>query len=110
RGVTVLFGRSGSGKTTLLRCLAGLEQGTGSLHFRGECWQDLQTYVPTHRRPIGYVFQEASLFPHQDVRANLMFGYQRIPAAQRRIAFDEAVQLLGIENLLSRNPQTLSGG
>ena len=61
RGVTALFGHSGSGKTTLLRCIAGLEHAAqGRLSFNGEVWQDEGIWVPTHRRPIGYVFQEAS--------------------------------------------------
>ena len=64
RGVTVLFGPSGSGKTTLLRCLAGLEEAQhGELSWGDEVWQSGASFVPTHRRPIGYVFQEASLLP-----------------------------------------------
>lgn len=110
KGVTVLFGRSGCGKTTLLRSLAGLEKAKGKLCFRNETWQDDKNFLPTHQRQIGYVFQEASLFSHLDVRANLEFGYRRIPVSQRRIIFDEAVQLLGIESLLPRQTQTLSGG
>jgi len=65
RGVTALFGHSGSGKTTLLRCLAGLERAPrGFLSVNGEVWQDEKCWMPTHKRPLGYVFQEASLFPH----------------------------------------------
>ena len=109
-GVTVLFGRSGCGKTTLLRALAGLEKTDGVLHFGEHIWQDKKTFLPTHQRPIAYVFQEASLFSHLDVRANLEFGYQRIPLSQRRIAFDDAVQLLGVDALLQRKTQHLSGG
>src|SRR5690606_30027892 len=68
RGVTALFGRSGSGKTTLLRCLAGLERAPrGRLLVDGEVWQDAGRWLPTHRRPLGYVFQEASLFEHLSV-------------------------------------------
>jgi molybdate transport system ATP-binding protein len=109
-GVTVLFGRSGCGKTTLLRALAGLEKPQGVLHFREQVWQDTKSFLPTHQRPIAYVFQEASLFAHLDVRANLEFGYQRIPLSQRRITFDDAVQLLGVDTLLQRKTQQLSGG
>ena len=113
RGVTALFGHSGSGKTTLLRCVAGLEPAArGRLVVNGECWQDdaRRIRVPTHRRALGYVFQEASLFPHLSVRRNLEFGLRRIPAAARRVPLDHAVALLGIEALLERMPDRLSGG
>ena len=113
RGVTALFGPSGSGKTTLLRCLAGLERASnGYLEVNGEIWQDdsIGIYLPTHRRPLGYVFQEASLFPHLDVRRNLEYGWKRIPATQRRVGFDQAVELVGIGPLLARDPARLSGG
>ncbi|WP_111413963.1 molybdenum ABC transporter ATP-binding protein [Billgrantia lactosivorans] len=110
RGVTALFGRSGSGKTTLLRCLAGLERGDGWLTVNGCRWQDRDHFLPVHRRPLGYVFQEASLFPHLRVRDNLRYGYRRVEASQRRVDFDETVRLLGVEALLSRYPQALSGG
>ncbi|MBK1691013.1 molybdenum ABC transporter ATP-binding protein [Ectothiorhodospira mobilis] len=110
-GVTALFGRSGSGKTTLLRCLAGLEAAhSGQLIFRGETWQDGPWQLPVHRRPLGYVFQEARLFPHLNVRRNLTYGQRRIPGAQRRVAFDETVHLLGLEALLERSAEALSGG
>jgi molybdate transport system ATP-binding protein len=110
RGVTALFGRSGSGKTTLLRCLAGLERSEGWLSVSGCRWQDREHFLPVHRRPLGYVFQESSLFPHLRVRDNLRFGYRRVPADQRRIDFDETVRLLGVGTLLERYPQSLSGG
>ncbi len=113
RGVTALFGHSGSGKTTLLRCVAGLEPAArGRLVVNGECWQDdaRGIQVPTHRRALGYVFQEASLFPHLSVRRNLEFGLRRIPAAARRVQLEHAVALLGIEALLERMPDRLSGG
>ncbi|WP_462322428.1 molybdenum ABC transporter ATP-binding protein [Halochromatium sp.] len=78
RGVTALFGHSGSGKTTLLRCIAGLEHAAeGEIRFNGEVWQDAEIWVPTHQRPIGYVFQEASLFPHLSVLGNLRYGQRR---------------------------------
>jgi molybdate transport system ATP-binding protein len=110
-GVTAVIGPSGSGKTTLLRCIAGLERvPLGELRFRGEVWQDARTFRPVHRRPIGYVFQDAELFPHLSVRDNLQFGLRRVPAAQRRIAFERAVELLGVAPLLERDPSNLSGG
>jgi len=114
RGVTALFGHSGSGKTTLLRCIAGLERATrGRLSFNGETWQDERTWVPTHRRPIGYVFQEASLFPHLTVLGNLRYGQRRSraqDARDARFSLEHAIELLGIGHLLDRRPAALSGG
>ncbi|MBU3695954.1 molybdenum ABC transporter ATP-binding protein [Dechloromonas sp.] len=110
RGVTALFGHSGSGKTTLLRCLAGLERPShGRLEFKGKIWQDDTTWLPTHQRSIGYVFQEASLFAHLDVLGNLNFGLKRSATAQR-FGLEQAIELLGIGHLLARKPDTLSGG
>jgi molybdate transport system ATP-binding protein len=115
RGVSALFGPSGCGKTTLLRALAGLERATGRVALDGAVWQDdaaasVPVFVPTHQRPIGYVIQEAALFPHLDVRRNLDYGQRRIALAERRIALDQAVELLGIGALMDRRPATLSGG
>ncbi len=112
-GVTALFGHSGSGKTTLLRCLAGLEpRVAGFLQVNDEIWQDDANGIhqPTHRRAVGYVFQEASLFPHLSVRQNLEYGMKRVPASQRRVGFDEAVALAGLPDLLERSSIHLSGG
>ena len=112
RGVTALFGPSGCGKTTVLRALAGLERAAGQVRFGGEVWQDDATgrFVPTHRRAIGYVIQEAALFPHLDVRRNLDYGRRRIAPAAQRVALEQAVALLGIAPLMARRPDTLSGG
>ncbi|MBI2734580.1 MAG: molybdenum ABC transporter ATP-binding protein [Aquabacterium sp.] len=111
KGVSVLLGPSGCGKTTVLRALAGLERAQGRVALNGEVWQDPSgRFVPTHRRAIGYVFQEASLFPHLDVQANLDYGRRRVPRDQQRMGLDEAVGLLGIGHLLKRRPQGLSGG
>ena len=113
RGVTAIFGPSGSGKTSLLRCIAGLERtGSGYLSVNGEVWQDdaAGVFLPVHRRPLGYVFQEASLFAHLDVRRNLDFGLRRVPAAQRRVSLAQAIELLGLQALMQRMPGTLSGG
>jgi molybdate transport system ATP-binding protein len=114
RGVTALFGPSGSGKTTLLRCIAGLEHAaTGRLSFNGDVWQDAVTWVPTHRRPIGYVFQEASLFPHLTVLGNLRYGQRRSRgrhATDAGFSLEQAIELLGIGHLLKRRPAALSGG
>lgn len=110
RGVTALFGHSGSGKTTLLRCIAGLERPAhGRFVFKGSIWQDGNTWLPTHQRPIGYVFQEASLFPHLSVLDNLRYGQKRSGGANR-VSLDTAIELLGIGHLLERKPDSLSGG
>ena len=112
QGITALFGPSGSGKTSLLRCIAGLEKvKTGHLIVNGECWQKTGFFLPVHRRALGYVFQEASLFPHLTVQGNLDYGatrsqrHQATPVDQRNI-----VELLGIGHLLLRKPERLSGG
>ncbi len=77
RGVTALFGPSGCGKTTILRCVAGLQRLDGRLRVGGEVWQEGRAFREPHRRPVGYVFQEASLFPHRTVRGNLLYGFER---------------------------------
>lgn len=113
RGVTALFGPSGCGKTTLLRSVAGLARPSpGRIVAGGEVWQDDHAgiWLPTHQRPLGYVFQEASLFPHLSVQGNLDFGMKRVPARARRIALDQAIELLGIGHLLLRQSTQLSGG
>ena len=111
RGVTALFGPSGCGKTTLLRCIAGLERAPqGHLRISGDAWQDDDGHwLPTHKRPLGYVFQEASLFPHLTVMGNLRYGMRRISQAQQ-VSQDQAIELLGIAHLLERKPAGLSGG
>lgn len=108
-GVTVLFGPSGSGKTTLLRCLAGLTRLDGALSVAGEVWQDVRTFVPAHRRGVGYVFQDAALFEHLSVRANLLYGRRRAGLGADA-EFDRLVALLGLGGLLDRGPGKLSGG
>jgi molybdate transport system ATP-binding protein len=110
RGITAIFGHSGSGKTTLLRCIAGLERAAGRLKVNDHLWQDQDFYLPVHQRPLGYVFQEASLFPHMSARRNLEYGMKRVPAPKRRVAMDQAVELLGIGHLQDRLPDRLSGG
>lgn len=113
RGVTALYGHSGSGKTTCLRCIAGLERAEhGFIQINDEVWQDSDNgiFVPPHKRALGYVFQEASLFPHLSVLANLQFGLKRIAKSQRRVDMAQATELLGIGHLLERHPQHLSGG
>ena len=110
-GITVLFGPSGCGKTSLLRAIAGLDRHVNGLLRVGDAtWQDEKRFVPVHRRAIGYVFQESSLFPHLSVRDNIAYGFRRVPAPQRRITPDEAIGLLGIGPLLDRDIAQLSGG
>lgn len=112
RGVTALFGHSGSGKTTCLRLVAGIERAPGSLvEVNGETWQDDSrgVFVPVHRRALGYVFQDAALFPHLTVSQNLEYGRKRRPSALS-VDFKSLVDLLGIAPLLGRRPPTLSGG
>jgi molybdate transport system ATP-binding protein len=111
RGVTALFGPSGSGKTTLLRCIAGLDRAAGGeLSVNGAVWQDASTFMPTHRRPLGFVFQEASLFSHLSVRRNLEYGMRRVASPLRRDALAASIDLLGIGALLERATEGLSGG
>lgn len=111
QGVTAIFGASGSGKTSLLRCIAGLlKPDSGKLIFRGETWYDSQFFLPAHKRPLAYVFQEASLFPHLSVQGNLDYARRR---AQSAIGGDydrRVLQLMDIEKLLKRAPHQLSGG
>lgn len=112
-GVTALFGPSGCGKTTVLRCIAGLHRvKDGLCEVGGEVWQDGASFRQTYQRPIGYVFQEASLFSHLSVRRNLLFGAPRGRGgcSPHTIEFDEVMDLLGLETLLARSPQNLSGG
>ena len=109
KGVTVLFGPSGCGKTTVLRCIAGLERLAGRLVVAGDTWQDAGQFRPPHRRPVGYVFQEASLLPHLSVRRNLLFGFRRAQG-DKPVALDQVVALLGLEPLLERGVSRLSGG
>ena len=110
-GVTALFGPSGSGKTTLLRCIAGLERAAGSLRVNGETWKDDKIFMPVHKRPLGYVYQEASLFPHLSVRANLEYGYKRIAPAERKVQLEQVVEWLGLSHLMARGDVvSLSGG
>lgn len=112
-GVTALFGPSGSGKSSCLRCVAGLEHGArGRLVVAGETWQDSERglFLPPHRRALGYVFQDANLFEHLDVRRNLLFGWKRVAPGERRLALEQVVELLGIAGLLTRMPARLSGG
>jgi molybdate transport system ATP-binding protein len=107
-GVTALFGPSGAGKTSVLRCIAGLERLDGHVRVGGEDWQQGARFVPAHQRPVGYVFQEPSLFGHLTVKGNLEFGLRRAGAG--RLGFDEVASFLGLQPLLGRGVRKLSGG
>ena len=110
-GVTAIFGHSGSGKTSLLRCIAGLEKAEqGQLIVNETCWQDSQTFLPTHKRPIGYVFQEASLFPHLNAQKNLNYAIKRADQPVSPELYQRIIDVMGIESILKRYPSQLSGG
>ena len=111
KGITAIFGASGSGKTTLLRCMAGLQSiDSGSVVVNGETWHGDETYLPTHRRGLGFVFQEASLFEHLTAGDNLNYAIKRAPQAGATVSKDQIVELMGITSLLGRLPAQLSGG
>lgn len=112
-GVVALFGRSGCGKTTLVNIISGLLQpDEGRVELDGVILTDTRerVRVPVERRRIGYVFQDARLFPHLRVLANLRYGLRRAPQERRSIGLDEVLALLGLEPLLERRPFQLSGG
>jgi molybdate transport system ATP-binding protein len=109
--VLALVGASGSGKTSLLHAVAGLlRPSRGRIEIDGETLFDSAhgIDVPAHRRRIGYVFQDGRLFPHLDVRRNLLFGASR--PGHARFGLDAVVALLALEPLLSRRVGALSGG
>src|ERR671931_108367 len=113
RGLTALFGRSGAGKTSVVNAIAGLiRPQRGRIVVDGSVLVDTEkgVFAPTHRRRVGYVFQEGRLFPHLTVRQNLLFGRWFRPAAEREIELQTVVELLGIGHLLLRRPGALSGG
>lgn len=110
-GVTAIFGESGSGKTTLLRCIAGLERAQqGHFVMKGEVWQSDTVFLPTHKRPLGYVFQEPSLFPHLTAKGNLDYAIKRSGIPLPANLYDQVIDLMGIESVLANNSQQLSGG
>ncbi|OUR98677.1 molybdenum ABC transporter ATP-binding protein [Halobacteriovorax marinus] len=108
-GITVLFGRSGAGKSTLLRALAGLEPKTiGLLKFNETLWQNEDTCLVTEKRNIGFVFQDAALFPHMNVRENLEYALKR--SIERTESVESMAMKIGMEHKLNQNVQSLSGG
>jgi molybdate transport system ATP-binding protein len=112
-GVTALFGPSGCGKSTILDAVAGLlRPQAGQVVLQGRVLLDSAAgvFVPPERRRCGVVFQDAKLFPHLSVAANLRYGMRRAPRDADGPGFDEVVALLGIAALLARRPGRLSGG
>jgi molybdate transport system ATP-binding protein len=111
-GVAALFGRSGCGKSTLVNVIAGLfDADAGRVALDDSVWLDSERRlcVPPERRRIGYVFQDARLFPHLGVAANLRYGERRAPA-QRYVSFDAVADLLDLGSLMHRRTHQLSGG
>ena len=111
-GVVALFGRSGSGKSTLVNIIAGLlhpDAGRVALDDVVLLDTDRRIYIPPEKRRIGYVFQDARLFPHLNVAANLAYGERRAPA-QRYVSLDAVAGLLDLGALMNRRTQQLSGG
>jgi len=112
-GITALFGRSGAGKTTIVNALAGLVRpDRGRIAVAGEVLFSTEQGIdrPPERRRLGYVFQEARLFPHYSVRRNLTYGMRRNGTRDPSLSFDAVVELLKLEPLLERRPRDLSGG
>jgi molybdate transport system ATP-binding protein len=108
----VLFGPSGCGKTTILRCIAGLAKPeAGNVHLNGQALYDSDRKIclPPRSRGIGFVFQEYALFPHMNVRKNILYGVKREDESSRTF-YHELLILLKIENLINRYPVELSGG
>ncbi len=112
-GVTALFGPSGAGKTSVINMVSGLiTPDRGHISVKDLCLFDSEKKInlPTERRRIGYVFQDARLFPHISVHSNLTYGLRLTPPELRFVSFDSVVELLGIGHLLDRRPSKLSGG
>lgn len=114
-GITALFGPSGSGKTTLLRAIAGLERVRGTISAGTEKWLDSAAGidVPTHRRPVGMVFQDGRLFPHLSVAGNLHYAAKRASrrgSTDERFALADMVTAFDLAELLNRRAHLLSGG
>lgn len=112
KGITAIFGASGSGKTSLLRCIAGLTRAKDAKLIVGDTvWQDDKIFLPTHKRPLGYVFQESSLFNHLTAQGNLAYAAKRAGGSKKPDdLYTQVVELMGIAPILKRYPAQLSGG
>ncbi len=112
-GVSAIYGRSGSGKTSLVNMVAGLEKpDTGRIVIDGEVLfdKDKGINLPPEKRRLGYVFQEARLFPHLSIEKNLLYGKSTLSPQDNIVTFEQIVKLLDISHLLKRRPYSLSGG
>lgn len=112
-GITALFGPSGCGKSTLLRVISGLERSAqGRIQFDDEVWQDSSKgiFVPPHRRGMGYVFQDARLFPHLTVAGNLRYADRRSRSQDSGLGLSDVIEALDLAPLMQRRPHALSGG
>ncbi|TMM55198.1 molybdenum ABC transporter ATP-binding protein [Sulfitobacter sabulilitoris] len=112
-GITALFGRSGAGKTSVINAVSGLlHPDEGRVAVDGDTLLDTARGIdlPPHRRRLGYVFQDARLFPHLDVARNLDFGARYAPPGAKGPARGDVIDLLGLSGLMARAPATLSGG
>ncbi|ENU27627.1 ATP-binding cassette domain-containing protein [Acinetobacter modestus] len=113
QSVIGLFGASGSGKTTILHSIAGLvTPQAGWIKIKNQTWFDQAQKInlSTQQRRIGLVFQDAQLFPHKNVKQNLLFGFKHIQPQQRQFELDYIIELLKLEHLIERMPIKLSGG
>ena len=112
-GITALFGPSGAGKTSILDAIAGLLTPThGRISVDGHVLYDSAARIDLapERRRVGYIFQDARLFPHRSVRANLLYGHDLTAPADRYAVPEHVIEVLGIRHLLERGPASLSGG
>jgi molybdate transport system ATP-binding protein len=112
-GFTILFGASGAGKTTLLNCLAGLTTpDVGTMTAGSRVFFDTRSGVnlPVQKRNVGYVFQDLALFPHLTVEANVGYGLDRVPSAERRQSVAQMLAAFRIAHLADRRPREISGG
>lgn len=112
-GVTALFGPSGAGKTTILNAIAGLiRPDSGRIELGGVTLLDTSRNhsLPARERRIGVVFQDSRLFPHMNVRANMLYGWRRAGEKPGQDRIEAVIALLGLERILARRPRTLSGG